>query len=338
MKFLFNSRLALIVLALFAVSFTSCDDDDDEILGIDITNDGTLFLSSNTSGMVGVIDANDTPFELETFPAVGMDADGIFYDRSSGDLFQINRSDNNVVVYKDVIDDLDDPNGIDVRFTSTSDFSNGRGLTRINDNQFVVAQDGGDDLSNALVLYNYSRTNGFSRQRTINTDFNLWGIRSVDNELLAIVDNSDSLAVLSNDIFNGTDNSIADVMRYMRIDGITRTHGLIYDDEDDIMIFTDVADGGNDSDGAIIVVRNWTSVRNNATLTASDYTRIAGSNTTLGNPVDVAYDNDEDLIYVAERANEGGKLLVFDVDATGNVAPMMSVPFAGVSSLFLNRD
>ncbi|MGB3800193.1 MAG: hypothetical protein WA952_10295, partial [Lewinella sp.] len=54
------SKLGLLSLTAIALTFTSCDDDDDSILGGQIGDSGTVFLSSNTSGMVGILETDDT--------------------------------------------------------------------------------------------------------------------------------------------------------------------------------------------------------------------------------------------------------------------------------------
>lgn len=337
MKMLSFSKLFVLLLAMTALTFTSCDDDNDDIIGVNIGDGGFLFLSSNTSGRVGVTDVDDRPLEIETFTAAGIDSDGIVYDDNSDVLFQVNRTNNRLVSYEDVTDDVNDPSGVSILNQSTSDFSNGRGLASIGNSQFIVAQDGNDDNdnTNALVIFTYTDDNGFVKSKTIPTPFNLWGIQVVNNRVFAIADNSDSLAVYNN-LFDMTDGMMASPDRYIKIDGIERTHGLEYDETDDLMILTDIGDADSGEDGGLIMITNF-STRNGNTITSSDYTRISGSNTMLGNPVDVDYDEKNERVYVAERKRNGGMLLVFDANASGNVAPVQTAEFAGLSSLYLNR-
>ena len=67
--------------------------------------------------------------------------------------------------------------------------------------------------------------------------------------------------------------------------------------------------------------------------------RIYGSATSLGNPVDVAYDNYTKTIFVAERLNGGGKILTFDLPNTNvNTMPISSRPEPGASSIYLFRE
>ena len=326
----------MLLLACSVFGLSSCDDDD-EVLGVDLTDNGTLFLSSNSSGLVGIIDTKDDPLVLETFSASGMDADGILYEEDDERIIQVSRSNNTLVSYEEVLDN--DFDGA-VEFTSTSDFENGRGITAAGDNRYVVAQDddddGDDDDKNALVLYGFNDDAGFTKVKTVNTGFNLWGLEFHDGTLFAIVDNSDSVAVINN-FFDIADNGTAVVDRFIRIDGLVRTHGIEYDDDDDLMILTDVGSGASDSDGAIFIIRDFSDFTGDV-VTSANYTKISGPNTMLGNPVDVDYDNDEEIFYVAERLRGGGMLLTFAQDANGDVAPLNTIAFPGLSSLFLNED
>ena len=335
------SRLSLLFLALAVFSLSGCNDDDDTFLGIDLDDDGTLFLSSNTTGNVGVLNIadGDAPM-VETFSAAGTDGDGLYYDSDEGNLYQVNRSNNIVVEYNDVRDDLDDPNGVDVEARSTSDFSNGRGLA-FNDDRVVVAQQGGDenDNQNRFVVYDISDDDDMIEfSASYPTTIALWGIQFVGDDLYAVVDNSDSVAIFTDFLGNTTGDTLMP-SRFIKVDGIVRTHGLEYNAEDDIMILTDIGDAGDDMDGALVVIRNFSNLGNTATsVDSARYTRIGGDATRLGNPVDVAWDQENDQIYVAERATDGGTLLIFNNDARDNQVPARSVPFAGLSSLYLHRD
>ncbi len=335
------SRLSLLFLALAVFSLSGCNDDDDTFLGIDLDDDGTLFLSSNTSGVVGVLNLEDgdTP-PIETFTAAGTDGDGLYYDSGEGNLYQVNRTNSIVVEYNDVRDDLDDPNGVDVEARSTSDFSNGRGLA-FSDDRVVVAQQGGDgnDDQNRFVVYDISDDDDMIElTASYATSIALWGIQFVGNDLYAVVDKSDSVAVFTNFLSNATGDTLVP-SRFIEVNGITRTHGLEYNADDDIMILTDIGDAGDDMDGALVVIRNFSNLGSSATsVDSTQYTRIGGDATRLGNPVDVAWDQETDRIFVAERATDGGTLLVFEGNAQDNQTPVRRLPFEGLSSLYLHRD
>ena len=58
----------------------------------------------------------------------------------------------------------------------------------------------------------------------------------------------------------------------------------------------------------------------------------------MGNPVDVAYDDVTERIYVAERLNAGGRLLTFSLPTTnGDATPTEARAEAGIASVFLVR-
>ena len=109
------------------------------------------------------------------------------------------------------------------------------------------------------------------------------------------------------------------------------------------MVLTDVGLATSDSDGGIIVLKGFTELfaatPNMGTIALNKQIRIYGSATSLGNPVDVAYDHFTKTIFVAERLNGGGKLLTFDLpNSNVNAMPKSSRAEAGVSSVYLFRE
>ncbi|OAV42771.1 hypothetical protein [Lewinella sp. 4G2] len=335
------SRALMLLLAVSFVSFSSCEDDDD-ILGFDFNDDGTLFMSSNGEGIVGVLDTRDSDNRtIQTFAAAGMNADGIYFDESEGLLYQVDRSNNTLVQYEDVLDDINDDEGVNINIVSEANFfTNGRGLAQAGDRLFLVAQDGNDanDNQNKFVIFEKTDDETLTSDRALNVPFNVWGVQADGSgRLFAVVDNTDSIATFGN-VFILENDSTAVPTTYTKIDGLVRTHGIKFWSEDDLMILTDVGDAGSDTDGAVFIIRDWSTASADGTVTAGEYTRIAGSATTLGNPVDVAYDEDGDRIFVAEAANGGGRILAWPLSAVGNVAPTITGDFPGISSVWLNND
>ncbi len=326
-------KLSLPLLSFAILSLAACGDDDD-ILGIDTDDNGTVFLSSNTTGMIGILDVEDDPLEIRSFMVNGTDADGIYYNGDNNNIFQVNRSSNTLIEYDNVFNALDDNGDLDVNSESDVAFDNGRGLAYYADN-FVVANDG--DSTNSFVVFRMPGEDVIESIGSYPTTINVWGVEFVGTSLYAVVDNSDSIAIYDNFLANTPGDTVAPT-RFIKIDGITRTHGLTYDEGDDLMILTDIGDAGSDSDGGIVVIRNFSALTSPTTIGSAGYTRISGPTTKLGNPVDVGYDTTRDMIYVAERANGGGTLLGFPVDATGDTAPMVDLPFAGASSVDVYRD
>ncbi len=331
-------------MALTPFFFTSCDDEevDDDI--INNLREADLFTSSNTSGEIMTFDFSDkdniTSFK-NTVPYA--DADGIYYDDSGDVFFQINRTDNRVEAFEE-FKKAGEGASITPTFSSPAgEFTNGRGLA-FSRNRVIVAQDGNDDNGNEnkIVVYDYDDDDGFTLRSTHTVDFNLWGIFAEDDDVYAVIDNSSEIAYF--DEFYDLEEGAVTPTKVVSIEGLVRTHGIHFSEvQGERVILTDVGDADSDSDGAIIVIEDFDDKVNdaaqNGVIALSDQVRFAGSNTFLGNPVDVEYDHITDRIYVAERKTDGGLLLVFDVDDNengGNVTPMYNANVAGISSVALD--
>jgi hypothetical protein len=75
-------------------------------------------------------------------------------------------------------------------------------------------------------------------------------------------------------------------------------HGIEYVADADILLLTDVGDAGSASDGQIFTIGNAAGAMNTAPIRL----QINGSNTALGNPVDLVFDGNN--LYVAEKSND----------------------------------
>ncbi len=361
LRFVGSQALQFSFILTLIFAFSSCEKNE---LGLDsttATNENLdfrshnssdavdLYVSSNTAGQIAILDVEDVNSISTRLINVGhADADGIYYDQPSNEIYQVNRSNNNVKVYStaSMLQNGESPNAV---ATSTSNFTNGREMA-VMGNYIIVAQDADASNGNTNKLVVYERTpSGVSLYRTYTTTINLWGIYAVDNNLYAIEDNSERLAFFYNFLSNA-DGTMVRPSVSVAMAGIIRTHGLVYNAEDDVMILTDVADGGNANDGAFHVINNWTTEFNRSlrlgqyqggtimtSIPLSKQIRVAGSNTMLGNPVDVDYNPETGEIYIAERANGGGRILVFSTPTSnGNYAPIYNQMFSGASAVYLN--
>ncbi len=302
--------------------------------GVEANSLATIFASSNNSGMVGILDYNDdNTLTTNTFPAAGQDADGIYYDEDNDVLYQLNRSNNVVDIYGDVLASIENGTTPTLITSSTSDFVNGREIA-VSGDKLVVAQDAndGNNNTNRFVVYNIS-PNSITFDKYLETDKNLWGLFAVGGTLYAIEDNSDRVLIYDN-FFNQPEGAIV-ASQVVTVEGIVRTHGITYATDGDLMVLTDVADAGSDSDGGVSIIYGFTQAASDNIISASEQIRIAGPMSNLGNPVDVAVDQDNNVIYVAERANEGGQILVFEIPAmSGDYSPVAFTPFMGASAVY----
>ena len=303
---------------------------------------GQFFASSNTQQNIAVFntDASSGDVTGMTFPNVSGDSDGIYYDANTDLLYQLNRMNGSVNIYSNVNENLDA--GVNPRYNSSSTAGtiNGRELT-VSGNRVVVAQDANDanGNQNRLIVFELdaSGTMG-SVSRRYDTDINLWGIQAVGETLYAVEDNSNNLAIYDN-IFGQRSGPIS-VSRSIDVENLVRTHGLTYIPSTDLMIMTDIGDAGSATDGALVIINGFTSAAADGTISVSEQVRIGGPNSLLGNPVDVGYDVGNMVIYVAERANGGGRILGFDMTSTsGDATPVYNYDFAGASAIHVpNAD
>ena len=305
-------------------------------LDVSYSSRAQLFVSSNTQGNVGVLDLGySNENNLYTFPVAGADADGIYYDKESDRIFQVNRSMNRVDVYSNTIASVIDGLVPGLTLSSTSDFSNGRELTA-GQGRIIVAQDANDanGQQNKLIVYAITES-GLELESTFDVDINLWGIQLQGDRLWAIVDNSSDIAWYD-DIFSQTSGSLMASGR-ATVEGLVRTHGLDYDAQNDLMVLTDVGAASSSTDGALVIVTDFSSAISDNMISADEQTRLEGNESELGNPVDVAIDQSTSIAFVAERANEGGKILAFDIsEGKLNHIPVMSESYAGASAVYLS--
>ena len=272
-------------------------------------------------------------------------ADGIYFDKASGFVYQASRSANKLEAFANVASIV---SGVSIAtaFSSNSDMTSPRELA-VSGNMFVVADNADVDGNPATAdgrLFVYTMNNGnFTLRNIITTNIKLWGIVFKWNDLYAVADASNELAVYSNFLATTATTSMNPTKK-IAIEGIVRTHGITYDTDSDTMILTDIGSAANISDdGGLHIITSFTgkfnAVSNGGILSiAGNQVRISGSNTLMGNPVDVAYDSKNKIIYVAEAGNGGGRILGFsNASAGGNIAPTFNSTLTSASSVYFSK-
>jgi hypothetical protein len=330
-------RKTLLTASLLSVFLFSCSNDDNAS-----NKQLKLFTTSNTTGKVSVTDLSMASPLTYSFTVASTDADGAYYFSESDEFILASRSNNKIELYNGVSNAImNNATGLSLAFASTSDFNNAREIALLGD-KVVVTQDqnAANGNTNKLLVYQ-KNTSGFVLLNTYTVDFKVWGIHLDGNTLYAVADLTSDVIVFDN-FFSNANGAIMPSKR-VSIEGLVRTHGITYSKKTNTMVLTDVGSANSDSDGGVIVIKNFTTVLANTpnmgTIATANQLRIYGSATMLGNPLDVAYDSVTKKIYVAERLFGGGKVLTFDLPTTNvNAAPVASRDEAGVSSVFLLRE
>ena len=320
--------------------FTGCQEDflDEVFKGGEKSDpdkaDVRVFASTNTGSNFTIFDVSDVSDIDRVVATTGStDADGIVYRPDEDIVYQLSRTESVVNAYTDIMDLMGNTT-VSPAFSSTSDFTNGREIT-VSGNKLVVAEDV-DDM-NQFVVYTI-KDGALVLDRIYDVHIDLWGIQLVGNTLYAVQDQTNNLAVFYDFGSKPGGNLRADLT--VAIEGIVRTHGLSYDADNDIMVLTDIGDATSDSDGAFHVIKRFSDKLERAgkqgTIALNKQIRVAGDKTYLGNPVDITFSVDEKKVYVAERANGGGRLLVFDYPTkSDNVKPVANLDYAGASAVYL---
>ena len=337
----------LSLLAFSAVIFSSCSDDDDNTN--DMITDPTvslkLYTSNNANGNIDVLDVTNTSnVQSKTLITTSTAADGVYYDASTDAVFQASRSNLNLEGFTD-ISLLTSGTSVLVDIAGTADMTSPREVA-VNGNYYVVADNSdvdGDTNTPDGRLFIYEKTGStFTLRNTITTDFKLWGITFSGSNLYAIVDTTNQLAVFNNFLANTTDATVM-ASKTIAIEGIVRTHGLALDNNTMVLTDIGVASGTATSatDGAFHVISDFSTKFNNTanggTLALSEQIRVEGSNTMLGNPVDVAYDAMTGTVYIAEAAN--GKILAYNnIGSGGNLTPVVNYDLASASAVYFSRQ
>jgi len=322
----------------------SCSDDDN-IGENPVETSGTAHLyATSHNGTVTRYDINSS--KKMTYKTSSEDAEGIYYDGGDDSFTIASRSSTSLESYLG-IDGLEtglDVN-IDIDLSSSSDLQSPRDIA-VNGNIYVVADNAdvdGDDTTADGRFFIYTKTSfGFQLRNVVTVDFKVWGIEFVGNDLYAVVDTTNKLAVFSNFSSAYMTDTEASATKTIEVEGIVRTHGLDYDEG--TMVMTDIGDAASDSDGAFHVITNFDN-KFNATMDGGmiaidDQMRISGGNTKLGNPVNVAYDANYNAVFIAEVANGGGRVLAFTEarSSSGNKSPKMNKSLAGASAVYFYTE
>jgi hypothetical protein len=325
-----------ILLLILIVTTTSCTDEN-EVLD-DPLNRAELFVTSNANGTISVYDFSDiSTIETTTLTTSSSDNEGIHYNPIADELFVASRSNFNLNIYTGVENQIDGLTGAATgEITGSADFDSPRDIA-VRGN-IIVVSDSGDS-----TLYLYTRTaSGIELRNEFDINFPIWGIEFVGNDLYAVVDQSGDLAIFTNFLNNTANGNLTESKR-ITIEGIVRTQGITYEATSDVLVLTDIGSSSSDSDGGLHIIAGAISkisaVASGGSLAIiGNQVKLAGSNTLLGNPVDVDYDPATETIYVAEKANGGGRILGFDAIASGNVSPIINYLYAGASSIDFYRE
>lgn len=336
-------KLKFFLLILGAFLALSCSSDDNVDSNV-VTSDTAYLFAATHNGEVKRYDINTGA--ITTYANSSSDSEGIFYSNLDDSFTIVSRSSGRLDSYLNITElgnggTVNPENSI----MGSPDLESPRDLA-VNGDYYVVSDNkdlDGDETTPEGRLFIYIRTaTGFVLRNIVQTKFKVWGIEFVGDDLYAVVDETSRLAVYRNFLNINRFNQIATADKIIAVQGIVRAHGLDYDGGN--MILSDIGEAESSSDGALHVIENFdqkfSNTSNGGFIGAEDQLRISGNNTLLGNPVNVVYDSNYDVIFVAEALNNNGRILAFN-DATsvsGNISPDLMYALQEVSSVFFHTE
>ena len=338
-------KFKFIKLLLVSSILLSCSDDDavQSTDNSEETSSARLFTSNNANGNITIYDvSNMADIKSKTLVTTSLKADGIYYDSSSDIAVQASRDGSIALEGFANISSSVSGAAISKTIIGTSDMESPREVA-VSGNFYVVADnsdvDGDDSTADGRFFIYEKADNKFMLRNTITTNFKVWGITFIDADLYAIVDTTNKLAMFKDFLSNTTDATVM-ATKTIAVEGIVRTHGITYDVSSNMMILTDIGDAASGTDGGFHMISSFKSkfsaVADGGTLALTDQIRVAGSNTNLGNPVDVAYDSKTETVFIAEAKN--GKILAFNsISNGGNLEPAISNSLESASAVYFQR-
>ena len=199
----------------------------------------------------------------------------------------------------------------------TSAISSPKGIAIAQKAGYMIIAESGDD-TNAVTVFGSSASNAntpiFTIPKAMVGGSTAWDVvYDEDSDRLFVALTNGDVAYFGNYLTRSksADYSPTATFRPDNALAASNMHGIVYDAQDDRLIVADVADPTSADDGSIYVFNDASTLSGEV---VPDRT-LRGSNTNLGNPVDLQL-NDGDL-YVAEKASEGGRILVFKDIASG---------------------
>ena len=322
--------------------FISCNEDDtnnntDDNPQADAT--AQLYASNTSNGAITIYDVTDNQIETKTLLTASASTEGIYYDAPRDQVIQASRTMNQLDAFGS-ISATDSGLSASLTFSSTSEFSSPRDIAVNSTGNTYVVSDNGNTQGRYFI---FTKTDsGFTLRNTVTVDFPVWEIEFIGNDLYAVVDNSSDLVVFENFLANNTVDATVAPTKRVTVDGIVRTHGLAYDGT--TMVMTDIGDAGSDLDGAFHIIPNFlatfSATADGGNILVTDQLRFSGRQTSLGNPVSVDYDATSNTVFIAEIANGGGQVLIFQNPTSNNVNSIIpkSQTLAGASSVYFYRE
>lgn len=334
----FNLNLRVSIFILFsAYMFLSCSNDEVQNRSVQTSQVAKLYATTH-GGEVRQYDINTG--QVTTFSLMSSDAEGVYFEDDSFTV--VSRIPGRLETYNQIgIYEAGNRIELEADILGSVHLQSPRDLA-VSENYFVVSDNTDLDLdettSEGRIFIYVKNENGFQLRNVVTTRFKVWGLDFIGQDLYAAVDETNKIAVFRNFLSTNAINGTITANKIIAFQGLVRSHGLDY--ENGTMVLSDIGEPESKTDGGLHIIENFdekfNSAPNGGFIESDQQLRIAGNNTLLGNPVNIIYDNAYNVIFVAEAANNGGRVLAFNnaTSVSGNISPDLQYQLPGVSSVF----
>lgn len=220
-----------------------------------------------------------------------------------------------------------------------------RNNDQLDNDVLIVADVGNNNTSGSIRVYNVE--NGTPSLEFSVTDLGednkkIWDVAYDQGNDRLFATRTDGVLLVYLDFFQNRQNQNQPVqVTPVNSNGnkiSTNLHGIVYDEDDDVMVLSDVGDAANATDGMIIVFDDFFSrIADQGDLVQDLQATgtIAGNNTKLGNPVDIIVKRGS--LYVAEKSNDLVMRYdnIFNLNADSNTAANAAIKVIKPESLSL---
>ena len=340
-----NMKIQTLLLAI-PFLFTACSDDDPGSGGgggeTPINILANLYATSNSNSAVVAYDFTPNGILIRTMKSSSGDNQGVFYNEAEDELVVASRAQKVINTYSNIDNTI--PGGdLNLFLSSDTVLESPRDIV-VKDDVYIVSDSAdvdGDPTTDDGRFFIFTRdANGYTLRNIVTVEFDVWGIELIEDDLYTVIDDTGDIAVFYDFIADYTTDVTVAPDKRITIEGIFRANGIAEDDG--FVIITDIGDDANENDGSFHFISGFVdkfeNTPNDGTLDfIGNQVKVTGHFTELGNPVGVDYDNQRRTIFIAERTNEGGKVLFFtEIGAGGNLVPTISSPYAGASSVYFD--
>lgn len=298
----------------------------------------TLYAASNASGTIGVYDFTPQGVDARTHEISSNKNDGIYYDKGADELIVGSIAQRGINIYGNV---KSTPGGGDLylEMSSNTAIRDPHDIA-MKDNMYIVS-DGELDTDEGRFYVFERNEEGLQLRNIVTVEYDVWGIYLLGDDLYSVVANTGDVAVFKNFLSTYTTDVVATPNKRITLEGIQNIRGITADDG--FFLFTDVGEVSNPSDGAFHMINGFVQLFNAAEdggvlPLIGNQVRVSGHMTKLGDPLDIAYDNQSKIVFVAENIKEGGAVLLFpNVEAGGELPPNAAYSLKGASSVYFAK-